>query len=486
MVIRRRHILTGAAAAAAIAVIGYRQTGRTKVGNAITDDSATPVAGTPVAGTPVAVIPAARPLGEHPNILLLCIDDLNDWVGYMAAHPGVYTPNIDKLRAQSYSFNRAYCPVPVCIASRASVLWGLRPESTHVQAYGAADESAYWALKNSTQLHPLPYWFSQAGYETISTGKVFHYQKGTPRVWDVYQPFTELPPSLGDHGTFFDYGISKPGEVHADQLSANFAVEQLQKTRTKPWFMAIGLFQPHTPWRLPQWAFDLHPLAKVVLPEVRADDLDDIPQDGVEIARSPSYTHEGKEYNQYDIVRQSGLWPQHVQAYLAACSHTDAIIGQILAALDTSSYANNTAVVLWSDNGFHLGEKLHWHKMALWEQATRVPLLIRAPGRVEAGGGFDLPVSLLDLAPTLTDLAGIPTPAQFEGSSLIGITPQIASSRPANMRWGNAVSTRVGKWRWTRYPDGGEELYDLSTDPREYHNLLGKTEKHAGGIATLL
>jgi arylsulfatase A-like enzyme len=161
------------------------------------------------------------------------------------------------------------------------------------------------------------------------------------------------------------------------------------------------------------------------------------------------------------------------------------MIGQILAALDASAYAENTVVVLWSDNGYHLGEKLHWRKMALWEHASRVPLLIRAPGLLEQGGGFDHPVSLLDLAPTLVEIAGIPQPAQFEGASLLGITAEGARARPAEMRWGDAVSTRIGKWRWTRYPDGGEELYDLSSDPREYNNLLGKTGKLEGGLAAL-
>ena len=249
--------------------------------------------------------------------------------------------------------------------------------------------------------------------------------------------------------------------------------------------MAIGLFQPHVPWRLPQWAFDLHPLDEVVLPEVRADDLDDIPRGGVALADEPLTELNGKRITQNELVLGSGLWKEHIQAYLAACSHTDAMVGQILDALDASAYANNTAVVLWSDHGYHLGEKLHWRKMALWEHANRVPLLIRAPGMVEPGGGFDLPVSLLDLAPTLTNIAGIPTPAQFEGASLLGITPEIAATRPAQMRWGDAVSTRIGKWRWTRYPDGGEELYDLSIDPQEYNNLLGKTGKHTGGLATL-
>ena len=473
MDIQRRKLLTAAATAAAAALVGCSDSTSVTVGNVTADLSPDSDA-----------LKTAKPaLGEHPNILLLCIDDLNDWVGYLGGHPGVYTPNIDRLRAQSYSFNRAYCSVPVCIASRASVLWGLDPGTTKVDE--TDDTAAYNKLMQSKTLRPLPLFFSDAGYETISTGKVFHWAMGTKRFWDTYQPYKDSPVTYGDHDTLFDYGLLPPGEIHTDQLSADFAVEQLQIPHAKPWFMAIGLYQPHVPWRLPQWAFDLHPLDKVVLPEVRSDDLDDIPLDGVKLANEPIAKIGSFEATQNELVMRSGLWREHVQAYLAACSHTDAMVGQILDALDASAYANNTAVVLWSDNGYHLGEKLHWRKMALWERANRVPLLIRAPGIVEAGGGFDLPVSLLDLAPTLMELAGIPQPAQFQGASLLGITPEIAMARPAQMRWGNALSTRVGKWRWTRYPDGGEELYDLSVDPEEYNNLLGKTGRHEGGLATL-
>lgn len=474
MVIDRRKFLSAAAAAAAASVVGCTRSASDKADNG--------AVGTAPGSNTTA--PAKPALGENPNILLLCVDDLNDWVGYLGAHPGVHTPNIDRLRAQSYSFNRAYCSVPVCIASRASAMWGLSPETTKV--HETDDIDAYWALMRSPQLFPLPHFFSQAGYETISTGKVFHWAMGTKRLWDVFLPYKDSPVTFGDHGTLIDYGVLAPGEIHADQIAANFAIEQLQGSHAKPWFMAIGLYQPHVPWRLPQWAFDLHPIDKVVLPEVRADDLDDVPPQGVALARFPVANLNGVEITQNELIMRSGLWPQHVQAYLAACSHTDAMVGQMLDALDASPYASNTAVVLWSDHGFHLGEKLHWHKMALWEHANRIPLLIRAPGRVEAGGGFDLPVSLLDLAPTLTDIAGIEKPAQFEGESLLGITPEIAATRPAQMRWGDAVSTRIGKWRWTRYADGGEELYDLSVDPREYDNLLGKTGKHEGGLAALM
>ncbi|MCB1690319.1 MAG: sulfatase [Halioglobus sp.] len=472
MNIDRRKLLTAAATAAAAALVGCSNSATVRTGGVVAEPG------------PDEKAPPPEPvLGDKPNILLLCIDDLNDWVGYLGTHPGVHTPNIDRLRAQSYSFSRAYSSVPVCIASRSSVLWGLRPETTKVDDND--DTAAYVALMKSKALRPLPLIFSESGYETISTGKVFHWEMGTRRFWDVYQPYKDSPFTFGDHGTLFDYGVMEPGEIHTDQISTNFAIEQLNSPRRQPWFMAIGLYQPHVPWRLPQWAFDLHPLDKVVLPEVRADDLDDIPADGVTLARRPVVNINGAEITQYDLVKDSGLWAEHVQAYLAACSHTDAMVGQILDALDASAYADNTAVVLWSDHGFHLGEKLHWRKMALWERANRVPLLIRAPGMVEAGGSFDQPVSLLDLAPTLTAIAGIPKPAQFEGASLLGITPEIAASRPAEMRWGNALSTRIGKWRWTRYPDGGEELYDLEADPNEYNNLLGKTGKHQGGLATL-
>lgn len=471
MVIRRRSLLTGAVTAAALATVGCGDSER-----AVTASKAK---------TSSNKLPSSTlALGDKPNILLLCIDDLNDWVGYLAGHPGVHTPNIDRLRAQSYSFNRAYCSVPVCIGSRASALWGLSPDSTGVVESG--DEAAYRDLMRSPDLRPLPYWFSQAGYETISTGKVFHHQKGTPRHWDVFQRYENSAITWGDHGTLFDYGLLEPGKTHTDQVSSNFAIEQLKMTRSRPWFMAIGLFQPHVPWRLPQWAFDLHPIDKVALPRVRANDLEDIPQEGVKLARKPLLEAEGVEVTQHELVIKSGLWRQHVQAYLAACSHTDAMVGQILDTLDASPHAENTAVVLWSDNGYHLGEKLHWRKMALWEQATRVPLLIRAPGMVESGGAFDLPVSLLDLAPTLTDIAGIPKPSQFEGESLLGLTPEIAKSRVATMRWGNAESIRVGKWRWTQYSNGGQELYDLSVDPREYNNLLGKTGVLKGGIPALI
>ncbi len=156
MVIRRRQFLTGAAAAAAtMATLSCSEKGK------------------PAGAAQAPALSASKTLSDRPNILLLCIDDLNDWVGYLGSHPGVRTPNIDRLRAKSFSYNEAYCSVPVCIGSRASVLWGLTPDATGVSE--SEDNVAYWQLAMSPDLKPLPLWFSDAGYETISTGKVFHY-----------------------------------------------------------------------------------------------------------------------------------------------------------------------------------------------------------------------------------------------------------------------------------------------------------------------
>ena len=250
MVIHRRKLLVAAVAAAAGAAALAACNNSSLLRDEARDTG-------PVAGDE-PLKPSKPALGKAPNILLLCIDDLNDWVGYMGTHPGVYTPNIDRLRAQSYSFNRAYSSVPVCIGSRASVMWGLRPETTHINDH--EDSVAYGQLMKSQEFRPLPRFFSEAGYETISTGKVFHWAMGTKRYWDVFKPYEESAVTFGDHGTLFDYGLLKPGEIHADQIAANFAVGQLNMERTQPWFMAIGLYQPHVPWRLPQWAFDLHPI----------------------------------------------------------------------------------------------------------------------------------------------------------------------------------------------------------------------------------
>lgn len=410
-----------------------------------------------------------------PNILMLCIDDLRDWVGYLGTQPGTYTPNLDALAASSFSFDRAYCSVPVCRASRPSVLWGWSPVRTgvfdHLTPASRAAHAALWNDPDATA-STLPKLLADGGYQTLSTGKVFHDPR--PEQWDVYAPYeriADLPVHPSYLETLFSYGVLPPGEVHTDQKSADWVSEQLGEPRTQPFFMAVGLYQPHLPWLLPQWAFDLHPLEDVVVPEVRADDLDDVPAAAVTLSDFPTIDIGGMEITNYELVESSGRAAEHVQAYMAAVSHTDAMVGQILDSLDRSPHADNTVMILWSDHGYHLGEKLHWRKGTLWEQANRIPLLIRGPG-FEAGGRTDQPVSMLDLAPTVLSLAGLDAAPLHDGHSLLHATDAELAARPPVTFWEGHRSVRSGPYRYTRYADGSEEFYDHRIDPREHDNAI--------------
>ncbi len=410
--------------------------------------------------------------GGRRNVLMLYIDDLRDWVGYLDSHPGVKTPNIDALRAESFSFDNAYCSVPTCIGSRASMMWGVSPQTTGVESTGVGSFQSYRSLQNSGRL-TIPEVLGSRGWVTYNRGKVFH--DALPDRWTVAGNYRELPeianrsnPSF--QKTFFEVGVMPPSEVHEDQRTANWFSRHIANPRL-PFFMAVGLYQPHVPWRVPQWAFDQHPISSVELPQPNCpNDLADVPRMGRVLAQRP-ILFGGR--TQHEQVTRQRAQRRLVQAYLAAITHTDAMVGQIMDSLASSPHNDNTSVVLVSDHGYHLGEKLHWRKSTLWNQATRVPLLVRAPG-LKAGGRFAKPVSLVDVAPTILDVAGSNTFAGFEGESLVGITRQEADARPAIMHWEGNHSIRWRNWRYTLYAGGGRELYDLTADPSECNNLIGR------------
>jgi arylsulfatase A-like enzyme len=251
-----------------------------------------------------------------------------------------------------------------------------------------------------------------------------------------------------------------------DGVTSRWVCEQLRQEQPGPFFLAYGVTQPHTPWRVPQRFFDLHPLDEVVVPESRADDLDDLGdyvRDEI-VIRSP-----------LAMLQRHGLWREAVQAYQAAISFADWCVGQVLDELAASPHAENTIVVLWSDHGYHLGEKLHWHKLALWERATRVPFLLHVPGQ-PATGRVAAPVSLLDVGPTLAELCGLELDPAHEGASLLRVLedPARAEDRPPITTWrpGNH-SVRQGPYRYIRYETGDRELYDHRDDPGELRNLSG-------------
>jgi len=239
----------------------------------------------------------------------------------------------------------------------------------------------------------------------------------------------------------------------------------LRKTHDRPLFLAIGLHKPHLPWNVPRKYYDMHPLDAIEIPPHRDDDLKDLPPAAVAMAR-PNGDHRA--------ILESGRWKEAIQGYLAAISYSDAMVGRLLDALDKSAYRDNTIIVLWGDHGWHLGEKQHWRKFALWEEATRAPLIWVAPGVTTPDTVCDRTVSFMSIYPTLTELCGIPTPAHVEGESLLPLLkdPQAPWEKPAltTYRFRNHTVRDAG-WRYIRYANGDEELYDEAADPYEWTNL---------------
>lgn len=411
---------------------------------------------------------AAAATPRKPNILLIAADDLNHWVGCTGRNKQTITTNIDRLSARGVSFANAHASVPVCNASRASLLSGLRPWTT-----GIYDNSADWRPVIAPE-KTLITTFRNAGYVTLGSGKIYHGGFDRTSEWDDYMKNEGKlgPQPEGDKGV----GGIRFGAIEADdsELSdhriVSYGIEQLGKTHDKPFLLTVGLHKPHMPWFVPKKYFDLHPLDSIQLPPVKENDLDDVPSTGVQFA-GPNGDHKR--------ILDSGRWKEAIQAYLAAVSYADAEIGRLLNALDASPYKDNTIVVLFGDHGWHFGEKEHWRKFALWEESTRAPLIWYVPGLTKGGAISTRSVDFISIYPTLTELAGIPAPSHLEGPSLRPLLadPQAEWPHAAISTWlPNNHSIRSEDWRYTRYADGGEELYDHRSDPYEWTNLAAKPE----------
>jgi len=420
-----------------------------------------------------AILSAARK--DRPNVLFIAVDDLNDWVGCLAGHPDTRTPNLDRLAARGVLFTQAHCAAPLCNPSRASLLTGLVPSSTGVYRNSQPFRKSTLGRDAIT----LPQYMRAHGYHVLGGGKIFHGGFPDPQSWDEYfpsltttQPPDPLPPGRPLNGIpgagHFDWGpLDAPDSAMGDYKVATWAGEQLHKKHQRPFFLACGLFRPHLPWYVPRRYFDLFPADKVTLPNVKDDDLDDVPPMGRKFAK-PDGDHKK--------VLQYGQWRKAVQGYLASIHSMDTCLGRLLDAFDSCPYAKNTVVVLWSDHGWHLGQKLHWRKFALWEEATHNVLAIAAPG-VPAGGRSPRTVSLMDVGPTIADLCGLGRSPGRDGVSLQPLLrdPQARWERPAVTTYGRGNhSVRDERWRYIRYSDGGEELYDHQTDPLEWTNLANR------------
>ncbi|QDU97912.1 sulfatase [Lignipirellula cremea] len=428
---------------------------------------------------------AAEP--ERPNVLFLAIDDLNDWVGPLKGHPQVKTPHLDRLAARGTLFANAHCQAPLCNSSRTSLLTGLRPSTTGVYAL-----APWFRTVDSLQDRvSLPQHFKANGYNTFSTGKIWHggYPPRDARDAETDHwgpnasvgatpPKKLIPPTPGGNHTLMDWGtFPHRDEDKGDYKVASWAVEQLEAKPQEPFFMAVGFFLPHVPCFATQEWFDLYPEGETQLPPYQTGDRDDTPE-------FSWYLHWHLPEPRLSWLQQEHQWKPLVRSYLASISFVDAQVGRVLDALEKSGAADNTIIVLWSDHGYHLGEKDISGKNTLWERSTHVPLIFAGPG-VTAGARCTQPAELLDIYPTLIDLCGLPPQPGLEGHSLAPQLKDASTPRPwpaITTHNQNNHGVRSEHWRYIRYADGSEELYDLRTDPNEWTNLAGE-KKYAPIIA---
>lgn len=424
------------------------------------------------------IAPAAAPSPsetvDRPNILLILVDDLNDWIGAMNENANAHTPNMDRLAERGTLFTNAHAAAPLCGPTRAALLSGLRPSTTGI--YGHNTLSTLYENEKVKEVPLLPAHFAANGYTTMATGKVFHF--GAPAsVFDEVgmerRDFGPRPkeriaytPPPGHH-TSTDWGpFPEADHEMPDFEAARWAVEQIGQLHADPFLMIVGFVRPHVPWTVPQKWFDLHPLEEIVRPPWRADDLEDVP----ETARNLT---ELKATPQIEWMQHEQRWESSLQGYHASVSFVDHYIGTVLDALAESPHADNTIIVLLGDHGYHLGEKNIWAKHTLWERSTRTPMIVVRPDDVRPSRTHR-PVNHIDLYPTLIEMAGLPKISEHEGQSLVPLLDDpFAEGFEASVTthgYGNH-SVRTERWRYTRYEDGSEELYDHLEDANEWRNL---------------
>ena len=407
---------------------------------------------------------------DRPNVLFISFDDLNHYVGFLDRAPNAITPHFNRLAERCTVFERAYCQAPICNPSRASLMSGLRPSTTGV--YNNRQPLRF--SETGKNCVTLPQYFRQNGYLTTGSGKVYHGKFPDPMSWDSYVPslFNQSHSGAGpDHHPVngmvgmgnLDWGpMDVADEDMQDYKAVSYCVEQLGTRHDKPFFLTCGFKLPHLMWHAPRKYIEAYELNDLHLPETLANDLDDIPEIAQRWANQKPHAR----------IVEAGQWKEAIRCYLACISFVDTQIGRLIDALDASAYAEDTAIVLWADHGWHLGEKSHWKKSTLWEEATRVPLLISAPGY--SPGTCSKPVGLIDIYPTLIALCGLPAREEMEGRSLVPLMENPNRNWPfpaitTHGRGNHAI--RSDRWRYIRYADGSEELYDHRHDEMEWENL---------------
>jgi len=432
----------------------------------------------------VCCLALVTPLVARPDVVMIVLDDLNDWITLLDKDAPIRTPNLQRLAERGVTFTRAYCASPSCNPSRTATLTGLAPFATGV--YG---NSSDWrgALPDAVT---LPQHYRVHGYHAVGAGKIFHHHHGgafhdatsfdllhaLPWPLDAPMPPAKLNglPDFGSANT--DWGPWPPAETDALDVRTVDACIASLRSRTddpgvKPLFLACGLFRPHMPFFAPEKWMQTKHHKEVTMPVMKEDDLEDIPSGGRTLMANAARFYTGMM--EAEALKQ-GSWREAVRSYQAVAEFADAQVGRLLDALDTSPRGKDTIVVLWSDHGYQLGEKQCWEKFTLWEKATRVPLIVVAPDVAAAGAVCEAPVSLLDLYPTLIELCELDQKPELHGQSLVPLLrdPDLTWRKPAVMTFekGNHA-VRSLRWRYICYADGSEELYDHQSDRFEHHNL---------------
>jgi arylsulfatase A-like enzyme len=443
----------------------------------------------------VLVCGAAAPAGERPNVVMFVVDDMCDWIGPMG-HKQAITPNMDRLAARGVTFQNAHTAGIFCAPSRSAIFTG-----RHASTTGCYTTQVYF--QSRPKITPLQQVLQRAGYATYGAGKLFHHPAGFVDLrgwteffvrdrgqktrgwalesWSVDDPILPkpYPNSIFNHDRepankfFLEWGrvLDENEGKMADTIRTEWACDLVRRKHDKPFFVAVGLYTPHFPNYAPKKYFDLYDPARIELPPTKADDLDDLPPAvrRAKIARSAIHKR----------LEKLGAVKDAIHGYLACISYADAMLGRVLDAIEAGPNADNTIIVLWSDHGYHHGEKLDWGKHTLWERTSNVPFLWAGPG-ITRGASVDATVSLIDVFPTLTELCDVTDGAARDGVSLASVLRNPASAKdrsvllPGMRPREYAIINR--DWRYIRYADGGEELYDVRKDPNEWKNLAGRAE----------
>ena len=435
---------------------------------------------------------------DRPNVIFFAVDDMCDWVGPMG-NGQAQTPNMDALAKRGVTFMNAHSPGVYCAPSRTAIFTGRYASTT-----GCYGTEIYY--HDHPDLQPLQVSFQRSGYATFGSGKLFHHREGhlDRRGWDEFfvrnqtlrkkgwrietwpmaenerdvpfpNPFPASVYNAGKQvkgGLFLEWGSipNEKEEEMADTRRVNYACDILKQKHNKPFFLAVGLYSPHFPNYAPQKYFDLYDRDQIRTPTYKQNDLEDLP---AKIRRQK----ENRKRQHHDKLVKLNAAEDAIHGYLACVSYADAMLGRVLETLENSPYADNTIVVLWSDHGYHHGEKGHWGKHTLWERTSNVPFIWSGPG-VSKMATVDSTVSLIDMYPTFIDLCRLDSVDGLEGRSLAKtlIEPSTANDRDVYLPYltPGAYAVINQDWRYIHYDDDSEELYNVRKDPNEWNNLASK------------